>query len=111
MRRWEEPVSALRSRDQAIRRSSNQVNGLGHSIARSLYCSIALLLLNGAAQAAPTLTVGAASGLSGTTVDVPITFDPTTASVAAIQFTLTLPAGLSTATVTAGAILNTAGKS
>src|SRR5258706_8627546 len=60
---------------------------------------------------APTLTVGTISGQAGTVVNLPITFAPTTASVAGLQFNLTLPAGISTGTVTAGAILNTAGKS
>ena len=63
------------------------------------------------AVAAPTLTLGSISGPAGTTVTMPITFDPTTASVAGMQFNLTVPAGLSTGTITAGAILNTAGKS
>ena len=63
------------------------------------------------AHAAPTLTVGSSSGTAGTTVTLPITFDPTTASVAGMQFNLTLPAGLSTGTVTAGSILTAAAKS
>src|SRR5260370_30169861 len=50
---------------------------------------------------APTLTVGTISGQAGTVVNLPITFDPTTASVAGLQFNLTLPAGISTGTVTA----------
>src|SRR5207302_819072 len=59
---------------------------------------------------APTTTVGSVSGAAGTTVSIPINFDPGTASVAGMQFNLTLPAGLSSGTVTAGTILNTAGK-
>src|SRR5258706_13329562 len=59
---------------------------------------------------APTLTVGTISGQAGTVVNLPITFDPTTASVAGLQFNLTLPAGISTGTVTAGGILYTKGE-
>lgn len=65
----------------------------------------------GRAAAAPTLTVGNASAQAGTALNLPVTFDPTTASVSALQFTLTLPPGLSTGTVTPGAILTTATKS
>ena len=77
----------------------------------ALYALLFTLCGLTAAQAAPTLTVGSASGQAGTTVNLPITFDPTMASVAGIQFNLTLPSALSTGTVTPGAILTTAGKS
>ena len=64
-----------------------------------------------AAQAAPTLKVGTVSGQAGTTVDIPITFDPGKASIACIEFDLTLPRGLSPGPVSAGEILTSAGKS
>ncbi len=60
---------------------------------------------------APTLTVGAASGAAGTAVDLPITFNAGTASVASMQWDLTLPPSLTSVSVTPGAILNAAGKS
>ncbi|OGR82888.1 MAG: hypothetical protein A3J74_10480 [Elusimicrobia bacterium RIFCSPHIGHO2_02_FULL_57_9] len=72
---------------------------------------LAVALPAASAWAAPTLTVGIASGQAATTVSVPISFDPVTDSVAGIQFNLTLPASLSTGAVTAGAVLNAAGKS
>lgn len=62
-------------------------------------------------SAAPTLTVGSASGQAGTMVNLPISFDPTTASIAAFQFDLTLPAGLTPVSFSTGTILVSAGKS
>jgi hypothetical protein len=62
------------------------------------------------ASAAPNLTVGSVSGQAGTTVNLPITFDPTTSAVAGIQFNVTLPAGVTPSTVTAGAIITAASK-
>jgi hypothetical protein len=59
----------------------------------------------------PTVGVGSTSGAAGAVVSLPISFDPSTASVAGLQFNLTLPASLSTTSVTAGSILNTAVKS
>src|SRR5438477_2000060 len=70
-----------------------------------------VLISHSAAHALPTLTVGATSGQAGTTVTLPVSFDPSTSSVAGIQFNLTLPASLSTGTVTAGPIVTAAGKS
>ena len=61
--------------------------------------------------AAPSLTVGGASGQAATTVSLPISFDPGTSSVAGMQFNIIVPAGLSTGTITPGSILNTAVKS
>jgi len=70
-----------------------------------------VLISHPTVQALPTLTVGVSSGQAGTTVNLPISFDPSTSSVAGIQFNLTLPASLSTGTVTPGAILSAASKS
>src|SRR5438093_2919509 len=55
-----------------------------------------------AVHAAPTLSVGSVAGSAGTAVDLPVTFNPGTDSVASIQFDLTLPPSLSTLSVTAG---------
>ena len=63
------------------------------------------------AAAAPSLTAGGVSGQAATTVSLPISFDPGAASVAGLQFNLTLPASLSTGAVTSGASLTAAGKS
>jgi hypothetical protein len=60
---------------------------------------------------APTLAAGAVSGQTGTTVNLPITFNPGSTSVAGLQFNLTLPAGLSAGTVAAGSVVTAAGKS
>jgi hypothetical protein len=76
----------------------------------SLMAALCLFGWAGSALAAPTLTVGNVTGQAGTSVTVPITFDPTTSAVAGIQFTLTVPTGVSTGTVTAGAIVTNAGK-
>ncbi len=62
------------------------------------------------AWAAPSITVGSVSGQAGTTVSLPVTFDPTSAAVSGMQFRLTLPSGLTAGTVSAGPILTTAGK-
>jgi hypothetical protein len=56
-----------------------------------------LLGITGLAQAAPTLTVGISTGSAGTSVLLPITFNPGTSSVVGLQFTLTLATGLSLA--------------
>ena len=68
-------------------------------------------LLAAGAAAAPALTLGTASGQAGTTVNVPVTFDPTTNLVVGIQFDITVPAQLSTGSITAGPILTAAVKS
>ena len=78
---------------------------------RKLFIGLTGFALSATVWAAPNLTVGTASGQSGTSVDLPITFDPTTASVAGLQFNVTLPTAVSTVSITPGAILNTAGKS
>src|SRR5437660_1339620 len=78
---------------------------------RCLKTAMWLALSVVAAHANPTLTVGSSSGTIGSTVTLPITFDPSTSSVAGIQFNLNLPTGFSTGPVTAGTILTTAAKS
>jgi hypothetical protein len=82
----------------------------GHHLRSSIF-ALWMLCLAAAAQAAPTLAVGSGSGAAGTSVDIPITFNPTTDSVAGIQFSLTLPASVSTVSVTAGSAATSAGKS
>src|SRR5882724_4345107 len=57
-------------------------------------------------QAAPNLTIGSTSGQAGTSVTIPVTLDPTGVSIAALQFSLTLPPGVSTGPVTIGSIAN-----
>jgi hypothetical protein len=76
-----------------------------------LLSAFCVLISQSFVHALPTLTVGVASGQAGTTINLPITFDPSTSSVAGIQFSLTLPASLSTGAVTPGVILSTAAKS
>jgi hypothetical protein len=61
--------------------------------------------------AAPTLTVGSATGQAGKTVDLSIAFDPGAAQVSGAQFDLTLPSALSVGPVAPGAILKSTGKS
>ncbi|MEK7234714.1 MAG: cohesin domain-containing protein [Elusimicrobiota bacterium] len=73
-------------------------------------CALLSSVLAASAWAAPALTVGTASGQAGTTVNLPISFDPGAASVLSMQFNLTLPPSLSTGTITPGAILAAAGK-
>ena len=73
----------------------------------TLLCSLGAVSV----EAAPTLTVGSASGQAGASVTLPVTFNPGTSSVASLQFSLTLPPGLSTGAITPGAILTSAGKS
>jgi hypothetical protein len=53
----------------------------------------------------PTLSVGSASGNTGSSVNLPVTFNAGSAAVTGLQFNLTLPAGLSTGTITPGAII------
>jgi hypothetical protein len=62
------------------------------------------------AQAAPVVTVGSASGQAGTTVTIPLQFNPAPNNVASLQFNLTLPTGITTVAVTEGAILGPANK-
>jgi PKD repeat protein len=69
-----------------------------------------LLGFAGLAQAAPTLSAGTASGQPGSTINFPISFNPTTDSVASLQFSLTMPSGVSTGTITPGSIATNAGK-
>ena len=68
-------------------------------------------LATGAWAAQPSLTVGSASGQAGAAVNLPISFDPGTTSVASLQFNLTLPRAISTVSVAGGAILTSASKS
>lgn len=90
----------------------NEMNLKRITILKSTLGAIALWAgLASLGQAAPNLTVGSASGAAGTTVSVPVTFDPTTNSVGGIQFTITLPAGVSSGTITPGAAVNNASKS
>src|SRR5438128_225384 len=77
---------------------------------RKLFIFLAGSLLSGSAWAAPSLTIGTGSGAAGTTVNVPITYDPTTASVAGIQFNLALPSGLSLVSFSTGSVVTAAGK-
>src|SRR4051812_48076462 len=83
------------------------------TIIRSCSLLIASLVFLGVTQAmaAPTLTVGSVSSQAGTSIDIPVTLNPGTDSVATLQFDLTLPPALTANTVTAGAILTSAGKS
>jgi hypothetical protein len=68
-------------------------------------------LMTWVASAAPTLTVGSATGAAGTEVSIPVSFNPTTDAVALIEFDVTLPASISTVSVTAGAVATAASKS
>jgi len=60
--------------------------------------------------AAPKLELGTVSGAPGTAVELPIRFDAGGASIASMQFELTLPAGLSAGSVSAGEALNSENK-
>ena len=62
------------------------------------------------AASGPTLTVGNVSGAPNSNVDIPISFDPWGTSVAALQFTLTLPPNVSNVSVAAGPAAVTANK-
>src|SRR3989338_3069086 len=84
--------------------------GKMQKVALLLSFSFFLLPFSFAEAAQPSLTVGSASGQAGTTVSFPIDFNPSTASVTGLQFDLTLPASISTVSVTGGAILTSAGK-
>ena len=61
-------------------------------------------------QAAPNLKVGSVTAKAGETITVPISVDPGASAIASLQFDLTLPAGLSTGTVTADPALSSSGK-
>src|SRR5258708_2935080 len=61
--------------------------------------------------AGPSLTAGSVSGQAGTSVDLPLSFDPAGNSVASLQFTFTLPSGLTETSYAAGSIVGAAGKS
>ena len=63
-----------------------------------------------AAWAAPTLTVGTASGPAGTVVDLSVTFNAGKASIASLQFDLAMPSALITESASAGEILKAASK-
>ena len=79
---------------------------------RTLCSSVSVLvLLAGTAGAAPSLTGASVAGKAGQTVALPIAFNPASASVASLQFNLTLPKGVKAGDVTPGAILATAAKS
>src|SRR5690348_2505381 len=74
-------------------------------------CSLVLFVAALSQAATPSLTVTNGSGQTGTSVTIPINFDPGANSVAGLQFNITLPSGLSSGTVTLGAIPTAAGKS
>lgn len=60
---------------------------------------------------APTLTFGNGSGKAGDTVGLTMNFDPGPASVASLQFDVTIPGGISFVSATASAGTLAAGKS
>src|SRR4051812_15160564 len=64
-------------------------------------------LASAAWAAAPTLTGGSTSGLAGSPVMLPISFNPNGSSVVGMQFTLTVPTGITLPQTnpTAGSIL------
>ena len=71
----------------------------------------ALLILPAfAAAQTPSLSVGAASGLPGTSVDVPISLTPGTTPVSSLQFDLVFPSSLAWVSTTAGSASSSAGK-
>ena len=73
-------------------------------------CALLSSVLAASAWAAPTLTVGNASGQAGTAVNFPISFDPGAASVLSMQFSLTLPPSMSTGSIAPSSLLTAAGK-
>jgi hypothetical protein len=72
---------------------------------------VAVLVLSAAAAAqTPSLSVGAASGLPGTSVDVPISLSPGTTAVSSLQFDLVFPSSLAWISTAAGPASSSAGK-
>ncbi len=71
---------------------------------------LASVCMAGPSLAAPTLSGGSVSGNAGTDVDLAINFNPSPNQVASLQFSLTLPASVSTVSVTAGIAATNAGK-
>jgi hypothetical protein len=59
---------------------------------------------------APALSVGAAAGLPGTSVDVPVSFTPGAKAVSSLQFALTLPSSLAWVSTAAGSAATPAAK-
>jgi len=74
-------------------------------------CVLVLVALLPAQVFAQSLSVGSASGLAGTAVDLPVSFSPGATPVVTIQFDLTFPSSLSYVSTTTGAAATAAGKS
>jgi hypothetical protein len=71
---------------------------------------VSLGLISSAVQAAPSLTVGKASGAAGTSVNVPIRLDPGSTPITGAQFDLVLPAGWSAGKIVASSETTAANK-
>ena len=69
-----------------------------------------LSLISTSSWAVPKIVIGQVSGEAGSEVAVPITFDAGKASVACIEFNITLPEGVEKVSAVAGPILNSAEK-
>src|SRR5690349_1157802 len=91
-------------------RPSWEDNVLRHP--KRLLTTLALfsLFLATKSWAAPSLTLGSVSGQAGTLVNLAVNYDPTTSSVATLQFDMTLPASLSLTSISTGTIVTSAGK-
>jgi hypothetical protein len=63
-----------------------------------------------ASAAGPTLMVGSVSGKAGSVVNLPIKYEAGSAAVSSLQFTLTLPAGISDVSVVENDAVKSAGK-
>jgi hypothetical protein len=63
------------------------------------------------AEAAPSLTMTGASGNAGTTVSIPVNFNPDTSTISLMQFGFTLPTGFRLVSFSTGAATTAAGKS
>jgi hypothetical protein len=87
----------------------NKNTGKSFQFAFFVFCIAALLPVHTMAQTAG-LTVGAASGLPGSTISVPITFTPGSASVSIPQFDLLFPSSVTYTGVTTGSAAQAVGK-
>ena len=76
-----------------------------------LAMSVAMACSSPAWAAGATLSLDAVSGQAGTTVDIPIQFNPGTNAVSAIQMNLLLPTAVTAVSATGGSAANAAGKS
>jgi hypothetical protein len=76
-----------------------------------IFGCLIILAATGRVHAAPLIAAGDVSGQAGSTVSVPVSFDPGGARVASFQFEIAFPPALSAGTVTAGPGLTSAGKS